>query len=50
MSKKGIIKFLLVKECSKKKNEEILKDIIDAFSKEDIIIPWCNYIEKVVLN
>lgn len=49
LSKEVIIKFSLVEECNNKKNEEILKDINDAFCKENIVIPWCDKIIKIVL-
>jgi len=48
--KKVIIEFSLVKESNKKKKDEILKEISEVFTNENIVIPWCNNIKKISLK
>ncbi len=48
--KKVIIEFSLVKESHKKRKDEILKEISEVFTNEEIIIPWCNKIDKISLT
>ena len=48
--KKVIIEFSLVKEINKKRKDEILKEISKVFTNEEIIIPWCNKIDKISLT
>ena len=48
--KKVIIEFSLVKESNKKRKDEILKEISEVFTNEEIIIPWCNKIDKISLT
>jgi hypothetical protein len=50
MPKKVIIHLHLVNESSKKANDELLKEISEAFSKEEVLIPWCNKVEKITLD
>ena len=45
-----IIEFSFVKECNKVTDFEIINEISKAFSKEEIIIPWCDKVEKISLN
>ena len=42
MAIKVTIELSVVEESKKKMNTEILKEISEAFSKEEIVIPWCN--------
>jgi len=44
------IKFSLVKESKKRTSDEILKEISEAFSTEELVIPWCNKVEKISLT
>lgn len=48
--KKVIIEFSLVKESNKKRKDEILEEISEVFTNEEIIIPWCNNIKKISLK
>ena len=45
-----IIEFSLVKEINKVTDFEIINEISKAFSKEEIIIPWCDKVEKISLK
>jgi hypothetical protein len=48
--KKLIIECFLVKESNKKRNDEIIKEISKAFSKEEILIPWYDKIAAIRLE
>ena len=49
MSRTLTIKFSLVRESKKRTSAEILKEISEAFSKEDLVIPWCDKVEEISL-
>ena len=44
------IKFSLVRESKKRTGDEIFKEIFEAFSNGNIIIPWIDKVEKISLN
>ena len=50
MSRKVTIEFSLVEESKEKTEKEILKDISEAFSKEEITIPWFSKVEKIAIE
>ena len=50
MSRTLTIKFSLVRESKKRTSDEILKEISEAFSKEDLVIPWCDKVEEISLT
>ena len=50
MPRKITIELSLVEESKKKTEEEILKEISEAFSKDEIVIPWCNKATKIILS
>ena len=50
MLRKVTIEFSLLKESKEKTDDEILKEISEAFSKEEIVIPWCNKAAKIILS
>ena len=47
---KIIIEFSLIKESSKGRKDDILKEISEAFANEDIVVPWCDKIEKITFG
>ena len=50
MPSKVIIEFSLVGERMSATKAEIIKDIKEAFSDEEISIPWVNKVEKITLK
>ena len=50
IQRKVTIKISLVKESKKITDNEIIKEISDAFSNEELVIPWCEKVEKISLN
>lgn len=50
MTKKVIINLSLVNESATKSYDDIINDIKAAFSQEEIVIPWCNKVEKITLD
>ena len=50
MQKKVTVVFSLVEESKSASKAEIIKDISDLFSNEEINIPWINKIEKITLK
>ncbi len=50
MPRKVIIDFSLVDESKNKTDAEIIKDISEVFSNEEINIPWCNKVMKINLK
>ena len=50
MSRTLTIKFSLVRESKKRTSAEILKEISEAFSKDDLVIPWCDKVEEISLT
>jgi hypothetical protein len=50
MSTRVVIEFSLVKESSNMNNSEIIKDIEEIFSNEEVSIPWINNVEKISLK
>jgi len=49
MSKKVILVIELVEESAEKTNEEIEKEITQAFSEDVPVIPWLRGVEKVTV-
>jgi hypothetical protein len=49
MSRKVIIELSLIEESNNKPENNIIKDIVSAFSKEDFVIPWCKQFEKIII-
>ncbi len=47
MSKKIIIELSLIRESQNKPESLIIEEIISAFSKDNLIIPWCSRIERI---
>ena len=47
MFKKIIIELSLIRESNNKPESLIIEEIISAFSKDNLIIPWCSRIEKI---
>ena len=41
------IELAIVKEAKKRADFEVIKEITDAFSRSEIIIPWCDKIIKI---
>lgn len=50
MPRTVVIEFSLVEESRKRADIEIIDDIKDAFSNEEICVPWCSGITKIALN
>jgi len=50
MSRTVTIKFSLVRESKKRTSDEIFKEIFEAFSNGDLVIPWIDKVEKISLN
>ena len=50
IQRKVTIEISLVKESKKITDNEILKEISDAFSNEEFVIPWCEKVEKISLS
>lgn len=49
MSKKIIFEISLIKESKNKTNQAIIREILSAFSDGDLVIPWCNKVEKITI-
>jgi hypothetical protein len=49
MPRKVVIEFSLIEESNNMPKNNIIKDIISAFSKEDFVIPWCKQFEKITI-
>ena len=47
---KIIIELSLVKESKGRTKNEILKEIAQAFENDNIMIPWCEKIEKITMK
>lgn len=50
MPKKVTITLHLVEESNEIPDHEILREITEAFSQEDLLIPWCDRIKKISLD
>ena len=48
--KKVIIELSLIAESRTRTEKEIINDITQSLTKEEIIIPWCNKIEKISIK
>lgn len=47
---KIIIEFSLVIESKRRTKNEIIKEIAQAFENDNIMIPWCEKVEKITIN
>ena len=50
MVKKVTIIFSLVEESNNKTKDVIIEEIAEVFFKENLIIPWCDKVEKISLT
>jgi hypothetical protein len=50
MPKTLTIKFSLVKESKKRTSDEIIQEISNAFSNEELVIPWCEKVETISIT
>jgi hypothetical protein len=48
--KKVILELSLVTESRTRTENEIISDIKNALSKENLIIPWCKKIENIAIS
>lgn len=47
MKRRVVIEFSLVDESKNKTDAEIIKDVSEVFSNEEINIPWCNKVVRI---
>ena len=47
MPRKIVIKLSLIEESSLKSKAELLKEISEVFSNEELVIPWCDKVENI---
>ncbi|MCW3997821.1 MAG: hypothetical protein NWF10_04555 [Candidatus Bathyarchaeota archaeon] len=50
MSRTITIKFSLIKESNKRSSNELIKEISEAFSSEEFVIPWVDKVETISLS
>lgn len=50
MPRKLIIEFSLVNESKNKTDVEIIREVSEVFSNEEINIPWCEKVVKITLK
>lgn len=47
---KIIIELSLVKESIRRTKSEIIKEIVQAFENDNIMIPWCEKVERITIK
>ena len=47
MPRKITIELSLIEESSLKSKAELLKEISEVFSNEELVIPWCDKVEHI---
>ena len=48
--RKVVIELSLIEESSLKSKDEILKEISEVFSNEELVIPWCDKVENIRIS